>query len=194
MSQIGAQIEQNAVVRAEFMQTKQMAALKKPLVTRGKLTFSRQQGVLWLIERPYRMSYVLGEGRIVEIGSDGLRRVRDSRDVPGLAQVGRVFRAVLGARTEALREYFDASVQGDTARWTIELKPRQPQLAQFISGIQLSGGRFVEEIRIDESAGDSTQIRFSDSQGAPALSEEEKALFGEDAAGAATGGAGAARK
>lgn len=37
LSQIGAQIEQNAVVRAEFVQTKQMAALKKPLVTRGQL-------------------------------------------------------------------------------------------------------------------------------------------------------------
>ena len=181
LNQIGAQIEQHAVVRAEFVQTKQMAALKRPLVTRGRLTFSRSQGVLWQIEQPYRMSYLLGEARIVEIGSDGVRRVRETRDVPGLAQVGRVFRAVLGANSDALREYFDATVQGDPGKWAIELKPRQPQLAQYLGGMQLSGGRFVEEIRISETGGDSTQIRFSNSQGAAALNAAELALFGGDA-------------
>jgi len=184
LSQIGAQIEQYPVVRAEFVQTKQMAALKRPLVTSGRFTFSRKHGVLWQIEKPYRMSYVLGETRIVEIGSDGVRRVRENRDVPGLAQVGRVFRAMLGANTDALREYFDAAVQGDPARWSIALKPRQSQLALYLSGMQLSGGRFVEEIRISETGGDSTQIRFGNSQGATDLNETELLLVGSTDAGA----------
>ena len=178
LDQIGSQIEQYQVVRAEFVQTKQMAALKRPLVTSGRLTFARGEGVLWQIEKPYRMSYVLGETRIVEIGSDGVRRVRETRDVPGLAQVGRVFRAMLGANSAALREYFDASVQGGPAKWAIELTPRQPQLAQYLNGMRLSGSRFVEEIRIREAGGDSTQISFRNSQGAAALSEAESALFG----------------
>ena len=182
LQQISAQIEQHAVVRATFVQSKQMAALKRPLVTRGRLTFSRSQGVLWQIEQPYRMSYVLGEARIVEIGSDGVRRIRETRDVPGLAQVGRVFRAVLGANSDALSEYFDVTVQGDPGKWTIILKPRQPQLAQYLGGLQLSGGRLVEEIRISETGGDSTQIRFSDSQGAAALDAAELSLFAGDSA------------
>ena len=128
------------------------------------------------------MSYVLGEARIVEIGSDGVRRVRETRDVPGLAQVGRVFRAVLGANSDALREYFDATVQGDPGKWVIELKPRQAQLAQYLGGMRLSGGRFVEEIRISETGGDSTQIRFGNSQGAAVLNEAELSLFGGDSA------------
>ncbi len=180
LSQIGAQIEQHAVVRAEFVQTKQIAALKRPLVTKGRLTFSRSQGVLWQIEQPYRLNYVLGEARIVEIASDGVRRIRETREVPGLAQVGRVFRAVLGANADALREYFEATVQGDPAKWAIELKPRQSQLAQYLSGIQLSGGRFLEEIRISETGGDSTRIRFSNSHAAAALDEAELLLFGAE--------------
>ena len=184
LSQIGAQIEQHAVIRAEFVQTKQMAALKKPLVTRGRLVFSRSQGVLWQIEQPYRIGYLLGEARIVEIGADGARRVREARDVPGLAQVGRVFRAMLGANSDALREVFEVTVHGDPARWQIDLKPRQAQLAQYLSGMQISGGRFVEEIRIIEAGGDSTQIRFANSQGAAALSDAEQALFGGEPPGA----------
>lgn len=183
LSQIGSRIEQYPVVRADFVQTKQMAALKRPLVTRGRLTFSRRQGVLWQIDQPYRMSYVLDEARIVEIGGDGGRRVRETRDVPGLAQVGRVFRAMLGANSDALREYFDATVQGDPDRWFIELKPRQPQLAQYLGGMFLTGGRFVEEIRINEAGGDSTQIRFRNSLGGAALNDAEVLLFGSDGAG-----------
>lgn len=179
LARIGAQIEQYPVVRAEFTQSKQMAALKRPLLTSGRLVYSRRHGVLWQIEQPFRISYVLGEEKIVEIGADGVRRERGLREVPGLAQVGRVFRAMLGANSTALREYFDATVHGDPARWEIELKPRQPQLAQFLSGLQLSGGRFVDGIRIVEAGGDTTQIRFRNAQGASAPNDAELQLFGE---------------
>ncbi|MEI7614125.1 MAG: outer membrane lipoprotein carrier protein LolA, partial [Betaproteobacteria bacterium] len=88
LSRISAQVEQYPVVRADFVQTKKMAALKRPLITSGRLVYSRQHGVLWQIEQPFRMNYILGEERIVEVGSDGSRRERGVREVPGLAQVG----------------------------------------------------------------------------------------------------------
>lgn len=178
---IGAQIEQHAVVRAEFTQSKQMAALKRPLLSAGRIVFSRRHGVLWQIEQPYRMSYVLGEEHLVEIAADGTRRERTLRELPGLAQIGRVFRALLGANTQALRELFTVSVRGDSTRWEIDLQPlpaQQAQLAQFLSGLQLSGGRFVESIRIDEASGDSTLIRFRNTQAASAPSAAELQLFG----------------
>lgn len=180
LARIGAQIEQFPVVRAEFVQTKQMAALKRPLITTGRLMYSRQHGVLWQIEQPFRMSYILGEERIVEIGSDGVRRERGVREIPGLAQVGRVFRAMLGANTTALQDYFDVAVQGEASKWDVVLKPRQAQLAQFLTGMQLSGARFVESITISEAGGDSTQIRFRNTQGASAPNEAELKLFGSN--------------
>lgn len=181
LTRISAQIEQHAVIRAEFTQTKQMAALKRPLVTTGHLVFSRQHGVLWQIEHPYRMSYILGEDRIVEIAADGTRRERGLRDVPGLTQVGRIFRALLGANTPALREAFDTNLQGDPTHWEIRLKPREAQLAQFLGGLNLSGGRFVESIRIDEAGGDTTVIRFRNTTGAEAPNASELTLFGAPA-------------
>ena len=182
LARIASQIEKYPVVHAEFVQTKQMAALKRPLVTTGRLTFSRSHGVLWQIEQPYRMSYVLGEERIVEIGSDGVRRERGLREVPGLAQVGRVFRALLGANTSALQEYFDLALKGDASKWELELKPRQAQLAQFLTVMRLDGASFVEGITISETGGDSMQIRLRNAQGASVPSEAELQLFGSDAA------------
>jgi hypothetical protein len=178
LARIAAQLEQYPVVRSEFVQSKQMAALKRPLVTGGRLIYSKQFGVLWQIEQPFRMGYVLGEDRVVEIAADGARRERGLRETPGLLQVGRVFRALLGADASALQAYFDLAVQGDAGKWEIVLTPRQAQLAQFVTGMRLSGGRFVETITISEAGGDSTQIRLRNTQGSSALSEAESALFG----------------
>ena len=178
LARIGAQINEYPVLQAEFVQTKQMAALKRPLVTTGRLTFSRQYGVLWQIEKPYRVSYVLGEERIVEIGSDGVRRERGLRDVAGLAQVGRVFRALLGADTRALQEHFEVLAQGEVDHWSLVLTPRQAQLAQFLAKIQLTGSRFVESITISEAGGDSTQIKFRNTLGGTSLSDTDLQIYG----------------
>ena len=112
-----------------------------------------------------------------------MRRQRGLRDVPGLAQVSRVFRAMLGADTAALQDYFDISVQGDVGQWDIRFKPRQAQLAKFLTGMQLSGGHFVDSITINEAGGDSTLIRFRHTQGAAEPSAAELQLFGHPASG-----------
>ena len=177
LAKISAQVDQYSVVRAEFTQTKQMAAMKRPLITTGKLVFVRQHGVLWQIEQPYRISYLLSEEKIVEIGPDGIRKERSQREIPGLAQVGRVFRAMLGANTAALHEYFDVVANGNAKKWRIDLKPRQPQIGKFITSLHISGGHFVESIRIVEAEGDTTLIRFRNSHGSAKASKSDEQLF-----------------
>ncbi|AVS87852.1 hypothetical protein C8238_05945 [Paracidovorax avenae] len=174
LSSLAQHVAQHPVVRAEFTQTRQMAALKRPVVTTGRIVYSRERGVLWQIEKPYAMTYVLQDDKVVEIGADGQRR---ERQVQGLAEIGRVFRAVLSADTQALAGYFDIAVQGTTAQWTLELKPRQPQMAQVMERIRITGDQFVQTLRMDEAGGDSTSLRFRGTQGADALSEAELQRF-----------------
>ncbi|HWT54908.1 MAG TPA: outer membrane lipoprotein carrier protein LolA [Rhodocyclaceae bacterium] len=178
LTRIAAQLDKHAVVRAEFAQSKQISGVKRPLQTSGQLIFARQYGVLWQIDKPYKVSYILSEEKIVEITADGGRKERLARDLPGLAQVGRVFRAMLGANTSALREHFDIEAKGEAGNWSLTLNPRQAQMAQFIEQIDIGGGAFVVAIRIQERGGDATQIKFRNSNGADTLSESERQLFG----------------
>jgi hypothetical protein len=177
LNRIGSQIEQYPVVRAQFTLTKQMAALKRPLVTTGRLVCMRQLGVLWQIEQPYQISYLLSDERIVEISTDGARKERGLREVPGLAQVGRVFRALLSANTSTLHEYFEVAAHGNPGKWNLELKPRRSQIAQFLVKLQITGGRFVETIRIVEVGGDTTVIRFHNSRGESEASKSDLLLL-----------------
>lgn len=162
--QIAAQLEQHAVVKANFVQTRQMAALKRPIVSRGRMAFSRRDGVFWWIDDPLQVSYWLTEQRVVEIDVGGTRREHDLRSNPAMAQVGRLMRAMLGAQTETLRQQFEIKVQGTPAQWELLLTPREAQLAQFIQSLHVSGGRFIESLRVHEASGDLTTIRLNDSQ------------------------------
>jgi hypothetical protein len=175
---LNQRMAQHPVLRAEFVQEKQMAAFKKPLVTRGRLVFVRGQGVLWTIEVPLKLTYVLTDDRIVEIGEDGKAQTRTAQDVPGLAQVGRVFRALLGAQTDALKDIFTVAPEGSVDAWRLILTPKSGPVSQYMRQIQLAGGRYLDKIRIEESNGDATTISFRNTSEADAPSAEERARFG----------------
>lgn len=181
LDKVGKNIEQYPVIRAEFTQTKQMQALKRPLISTGQLTYSRNHGVLWQIFQPFHISYVLGEDKIMEIDANGVRKEKGVREVPGLAQVGRLFRALLSADASTLHSYFDVTAHGDTDKWQLILKPRQQQISKSLSLIELSGSQFVETIVMNEARGDTTTIAFRKTQGAKALSDSESQLFGTPA-------------
>lgn len=172
-TQLSRRLSLRPVIRADFIQEKQMAGFKKPLVTRGRMAFSKNQGVLWKIESPLRITYALTEDRIVEISEDGRTQVRTSREVAGLAQVGRVFRALLGAQTGPLTELFTVDAENLSGRWRLILQPKPGPVAQYMKQILLEGDRHVERIRIDEANGDSTVIIFSNSVEDDALTSDE---------------------
>ncbi|MGE5489797.1 MAG: LolA family protein [Actinomycetota bacterium] len=177
-ARLNQRLEQKPVLRAEFVQEKQMAAFKKPLVTRGRLVFVRGLGVLWKIESPLKLTYVLTDDRIVEIGEDGNAQSRTAQDLPGLAQVGRVFRALLGAQTGVLKDIFAISGDGSADAWRLALTPKPGPVGQYMRQIQLAGGRHVDRIRIEEANGDSTTITFRNTAEDDAPSAEERARFG----------------
>jgi hypothetical protein len=177
-AQFARRMEQHPVLRAEFVQEKQMAAFKKPLVTRGRLVFVRGEGVAWKIEAPLKLIYILTDNRIVEIGEDGKANIRNAKDVPGIAQVGRVFRALLGAQTSAIADIFTTTPDGPPEAWRMTLTPKPGPLTQFMRQIQLAGGRYVERIVIEETNGDKTVIAFRNTSEHDSPSAEERAWFG----------------
>jgi outer membrane lipoprotein-sorting protein len=172
-----AQFARHAVVRADFVQEKRIQGMTRPLVSEGRLLFSRDQGVLWQVERPYRAAYILTGTHMIEVAADGARRVMPVSDQPGLAEVSRVFRGVLGADTTALAEQFRIETSGGVSRWQLRLTPRTDALRKAIPLIVVAGGEFLERVDLDEAAGDHTLIRLLRARGGDALTADELSAF-----------------
>jgi hypothetical protein len=176
LAQLADRLEQSGIIHADFIQTKTLQALKRPLRTSGQIVFVRGEGVLWRIDKPYQASYALTPDTVTEVGPDGTRKVRPAREVPGLAQVGRVFEAIFQGNINSLEEHFDVTVSGNADHWRVELAPK-PALKRFLTGINAQGGRFLDLIEVNEAQGDRTRIEFANPRMDALLSEADAHLL-----------------
>lgn len=171
LARITAGLSRPAVLRANFTQTKTVTALTRPLVTSGRLVYAHEHGILWKIERPYRLTYVLDDKGVAELDANGARRVQNSQGA-GLQHVSRIFRALIEADLQALGQYFEPTAREQGRRWEIELAPRSV-LRSVFKNVVVRGGRFVDEVSFAETNGDTMIIRFLDIQEALTLEGDE---------------------
>ncbi|MGA4239148.1 LolA family protein [Ralstonia nicotianae] len=178
VSQVAAQLGRARGVRARFTQTQTLLSMQRPLVSTGTLLFSRERGVIWQIEQPLRLTYVVTEAGVRTLDAAGKPVPGSQRNAAGIAQVSRMMRAMLGGDLSAMYSQFDVAAQGTPAHWRLRLTPKQPQLAQALRGLDLHGDTYVRGITIRAVSGDETRLEFTDSASVDTLSPAELALLG----------------
>ncbi|QGZ64612.1 LolA family protein [Paraburkholderia acidisoli] len=179
VSQIAAHLGRAQGVRARFTQTQTLAAMKAPLVSTGALLFYRERGVIWQIDTPYRKTWVMSDSGIVTVDAQGHRVANGSaQGARGAAEIAKTMRAMLGGDLSALYSQFEVEASGTPSQWQLHLTPRQPQIAQSLRTIEMTGGDFLRSLRITFANGDTTQYEFSGSAAVTALTPADQSLFG----------------
>jgi hypothetical protein len=167
------------VLQGEFEQSKTITGFRNPLVSHGDFVVARGQGVLWHTAKPFESTLVVTKTKLFTRAADGTTaNALDAQAEPGLRQVNELVFALLAADLDTLAERF--AIQGEAVGaqgWRITLTPRDAQLAKFLARATLEGGRNVDAVRIEETRGDATQIRFSHQAQANALTGEQAARF-----------------
>ncbi|KAB0643709.1 LolA family protein [Burkholderia latens] len=160
VSDIAARLAQVGAIRADFRQTQTLSAMKQPLVSTGSMLFDRRSGVVWRIETPYKATYVITDGGVREVGTDG-RLVAASGGGRGVAQVSRMMRDMLGGDLSALYAQFDVDASGTPERWRMVLRPNQPQLAQAVRVLQMTGGAYLGRLDMTFANGNVSTLEFA---------------------------------
>jgi outer membrane lipoprotein-sorting protein len=179
VTQIMARLAQPKGIRAHFTQTQTLAAMRGPLVSNGSLLFFRDRGLIWQIDTPYKKTWVMGDSGIVEVDATGHRIANGgAQGERGAAEVAKMMRAMLGGDLSALYSQFDVEARGTPSRWQMRLVPRQPQLAQAVIELELSGGDFLQRLHISLANGDEMQFDFTGSTEVTDLTPADETLFG----------------
>ena len=166
-----------AVIRAQFVQERFIADLERPTTSRGRITVSRKDGVLWQIESPVKVTLAFTPDGVIQTGPDGVRRRQGERRGAIETEIARVMQGILGADEQALKANFDARATGTLERWTVWLTPRAREMARFLRHVRLDGGRRMDAIEIEETSGNHTAIRLRQFVVAEHLAPEELAQF-----------------
>jgi hypothetical protein len=177
LEKIMQRLAEPQVIRAQFVQERLIADITRPTVSRGRITVSRRDGVLWQIESPVKVTLAFTPNGIIQTGADGVRRAQAQRRGAVETEIARVMQGILGADPASLSANFDAQASGSLERWTVRLEPRAREVARFLRHIRLDGGRRMEAIEIEETSGNTTTIRMSQFSVAEKLGPEELAQF-----------------
>lgn len=150
-------LQGSQLLRGNFSQRKNLKILKQPFTSSGWFIYSQRNGLYWEIAEPLRGAYLIGKKGIRPVAGDTEADVAS----PFAEGVGRIFSSIMGADLEELGSHFDIYYRNTGARWQLGLKPRNRHIVALISGIEITGDKYIDTIRIVESGGDTTLISFN---------------------------------
>ncbi|MDN4574329.1 hypothetical protein DBB29_17095 [Pandoraea cepalis] len=160
LQRILAQVSAHPVVHADFVQTRTSALLTAPALTRGTLVFARERGVIWQVRSPQPQGYVYGRQRSARIDADGKLVSLDAQPSAISQQINEWANAFMQGDTSGLASQFGISVTGTLRRWQVVLTPAQPQIAQAMRRLTLSGDTTVRTVTLETRRGETVQWQF----------------------------------
>jgi outer membrane lipoprotein-sorting protein len=150
--------------RARFIETRQSALLKKPLVLSGRLVYRRPDRLEKHVLTPFEESITV-EGTRVSItrqGAEAGRMFALPASGPAQALIESL-RATLAGDLPALERHFAIAVSGTRGDWTMSLTPRDPALGAVVLRVEFAGkGNRIQRIEVLEAGGDRSVTTISD--------------------------------
>ncbi len=176
LQQIASHLNKDGIIHADFDQVRSLSALTRPIRSYGKVVVAGNQGIIWQIDYPCRVKYLITSDGVIEVGLDEPRKTTSTGKRQPFNQAAKLIGSLLDLNDMILSKNFAIKISGDINLWTIVLKPHQ-KLSKFISTISISGGAFMNEVNIIEATGDSTHLTFHDVRRNDPLSLDELKLI-----------------
>lgn len=179
LEELQQRFSQVPVLRADFSQQRTISGMAQPLNSSGNLLIAQQQGLWWQQEKPFSLTLLLTEKRMVQIMAGQEPQVVTADNNPQMFQFNSLLSALFHADRKVLEENFalDFTDQGKGA-WKLVLTPKVSPLNRLFRSITLNGETFLNNIDINDMQGDATHIRFFNQKTTPAtLTDAEKRHF-----------------
>jgi hypothetical protein len=167
-----------AQTQGEFVQTRRLADIRKPLVSNGRFVVARGLGVIWEDLRPFTRTLRLTRDEILQTdGERTLMHLTAARE-PVVGIVNAILFGVLAGDLDALGGNFDHSGALEPGgRWRLDFTPRDARLGRMIRSLAMRGGRDVESVELTSAAGDVTTIEFKAQTHADTIAADVRKRF-----------------
>lgn len=171
------QVSATPVVHAQFEQQKKLTSLNKTYVSKGNVVFSKQQGVLWQMQSPVKADLVVTPQKLVQKTQRTMSQINVQQSPYG--SVATLFLQLMAGDEKALASNFNiVSATHNNQAWAVTLTPKSSLFKKLFNQVNVQGGRYVNQIVIQEKDRNITQIRFSQQTSQPQnLTAQEHALF-----------------
>lgn len=176
-----SELSKNKITKGDFIQEKTIGKNGRTLKSSGKFIFA-PDGIVWATERPFPSTLVLGKDYMIQISSDGTKKVMDASGNEAFKSVSSTLLAVFSNDVSKLNESFKVVFTSDSGNWSVVLEPKDKTVAAIMTGISLSGksssgNSEISTVELNESKGNKVSYTFLNQSHPKELSSDEKALF-----------------
>jgi len=161
VAKIQAMLAKPKMLCGRFDQSKQLAGMKKPLLSNGRFCVVAGKGILWRTLQPFPNTLRLTREEIVHLQGERVAMRIDAKQEPTVRMINGVLFSLLAGDLGQLEALFEVDGSIRDNGWSVALKAREPALARAIGSIALDGAAYVKNITISEESGDRTSIVFS---------------------------------
>ena len=152
---IVASLARPAPARTAFTEVRFVGLLTRPLVLRGEMAWLGGTRLQRRVLTPApELTEIDGDSATLQRGRGRPQRFPLDR-APELKDLAASFVALLSGNAAALQRVFVVHAYGDARAWTLDLTPRDAQVAQRIRAVSIDGaGRAMRCMRVDSRDGD----------------------------------------
>ncbi len=151
-------------LRADFVQTRTLAALDFELTFSGQIAMEKNRRLAWIVHAPMAYVCLLHDRQLTQWDGDSNQVLTISqRSMPWLQALHDTLGSWLAADLEAITRDFSVAEVAETA---ITLTPRTPFFSDFITTLTIAftpDFQLAESIFITEVNGDHMRIQFKNS-------------------------------
>jgi len=152
---------QPASGRLPFVQTRHLSNIAEPIGSSGYVDISDAE-VVWTVLDPIEVRTVISDAGILQAVEDGPLEPVSSAGVanPMVSESGLI--DLLKGNFAAVSTYYDVEEvpASGSAGWRVRLHPKNAGVAEYLTGINLTGCRSIETVEIVQSNGDVMNIGF----------------------------------
>ncbi|MFL6664435.1 MAG: LolA-related protein [Rhizobacter sp.] len=139
---------------ATFVERREVAMLDRTVESSGRLAFEAPDSFVRETLKPHRDRLAV-KGNTVTMSQGGRSRTLELDAAPEAAVIVEAIRGTLTGNREALERYFETSVQGSAAQWTLQLLPRDARLRGQVASVTVRGEQaLVREVTVLLADGD----------------------------------------
>ena len=144
-------LARSKVSRATFVEKKYIAMLDAPVTSSGELLFAAPDRLERRTFKPRPESVVL-EGGTMTMTRGQRQMVLKLQDYPAIGALTESIRATVAGDRNALERHYTLKLEGNEARWSLLLVPREPRTRALVLEIRIDGERGeVRTVEVEQS-------------------------------------------
>ena len=137
-----------------FTEVRHLAVLDRPLESSGELLYQAPDRLEKRIVKPRPETLVLAHGVLSATRGKHTRSI-DLAAWPQVAPLLESLRATLAGDRATLERIFGVEFEGDAARWTLKLTPKDPEAARAVTRVIITGEKAsLRTVEVLEADGD----------------------------------------